>query len=347
MVDVFISYKREDRQRAQLIAKKLESIGFDIWIDSRIASGTAFDAEIDSALKQAKAVLVLWSPASVSSEWVRNEAMLGKERDRLVAIMLQPCELPIAFRSTQYEPLFRRGFSDDEPSWLRCVERLKDLTGRREENDRKQRHVLGRRRTLRSLSWLAAWPIGAIVITFALSYLLSTVRTVPPGPADFSATSWDDGYFYSRATVEIEGETVVPNHVEITCDRQYGYCVEARAELFDGTLMAMTDRRAIVQWDVNTIIARQDTPCASIVMTVDRATETVSAVRTRNPSITSDDFMCGWMNAQNVYRYVDGSRRAETIARTQDRYFQIAFWSAIVLWSFFVILRIVAVFRRN
>lgn len=130
MVDVFISYKREERQRCERIAKKLKALDLDVWFDARLPSGKSFDREIETTIKAAKAVLVLWSPASVESEWVRNEASIGKARGVLAAAQLAPCDLPIAFHSTHYETLYEEGFGDDHPGWIKVLERIGQLTGR-------------------------------------------------------------------------------------------------------------------------------------------------------------------------------------------------------------------------
>jgi hypothetical protein len=130
MVDVFISYKREERGRCERIAKKLKALDLDVWFDARLPSGKSFDREIEGAIKKAKAVLVLWSPASVESEWVRNEAGIGKERGVLAAAQLAPCELPIAFRATHYEALHDEAFADDHLGWIKVLERIGELTGR-------------------------------------------------------------------------------------------------------------------------------------------------------------------------------------------------------------------------
>lgn len=130
MADVFISYKREERARCERIANKLKALNLDVWFDARLPSGKNFDREIESEIKKAKAVLVLWSPASVESDWVRNEAGIGKERGVLAAAQLAPCELPIAFRATHYVTLFEEAFADDHPGWNKVLERIGDLTGR-------------------------------------------------------------------------------------------------------------------------------------------------------------------------------------------------------------------------
>lgn len=121
MVDVFISYKREERARCERIANKLKALSLDVWFDARLPSGKSFDREIETTINAAKAVLVLWSPASVESEWVRNEAGIGKKRNVLAAARLSPCELPLAFHATHYEDLFEPDFADDHPGWLKLL----------------------------------------------------------------------------------------------------------------------------------------------------------------------------------------------------------------------------------
>ncbi|MFZ4121518.1 MAG: toll/interleukin-1 receptor domain-containing protein [Caulobacterales bacterium] len=122
--------KREERARCERIANKLKALNLNVWFDARLPSGKSFDREIESTIKKAKAVLVLWSPASVESEWVRNEAGIGKERGVLAAAQLASCELPIAFRATHYETLFEEGFADDHSGWIKVLERIGELTGR-------------------------------------------------------------------------------------------------------------------------------------------------------------------------------------------------------------------------
>ena len=70
MADVFISYAREDADAAGRLARALETPGFTCWWDRNLVSGSRFLAETEAQLKKAKAVVVIWSKASVSSRWV-------------------------------------------------------------------------------------------------------------------------------------------------------------------------------------------------------------------------------------------------------------------------------------
>src|SRR5436190_14215249 len=93
--DIFISYSREDQAVARRYADALEAQGFSVWWDADLRSGEAFDEAIEAALRTAKAVVVLWSPTSVVSRWVRAEATLADRNKTLVPVVIQPCERPI------------------------------------------------------------------------------------------------------------------------------------------------------------------------------------------------------------------------------------------------------------
>ena len=74
MADIFISYARADRPRAETLAAALHQTGWSVWWDREIPPGRSFDEVIEEALSQASCVVVIWSEASVRSEWVKTEA---------------------------------------------------------------------------------------------------------------------------------------------------------------------------------------------------------------------------------------------------------------------------------
>jgi formylglycine-generating enzyme required for sulfatase activity len=99
MADVFISYAREDRSVAQRLAHALETGGRTVWWDREILPGKDFAELIAAELAAAKAVVVIWSPTSVKSGWVRDEAREGAGRAVLVPVMVGISEPPLGFRS--------------------------------------------------------------------------------------------------------------------------------------------------------------------------------------------------------------------------------------------------------
>jgi hypothetical protein len=101
MSEIFVSYAREDRSRAQLLARALEEEGWSVWWDRSIPAGRTFDEVIEEALAAARCVVVLWSTSSVSNRWVKSEAEEGAVRGVLVPILIESVKIPLAFRSIQ------------------------------------------------------------------------------------------------------------------------------------------------------------------------------------------------------------------------------------------------------
>jgi TIR domain len=101
VTDIFLSYAKEDRERARNLATALEAAGWSVWWDRDIQVGQAFDQAIENALDSAKCVVVLWSKHSVSSEWVKNEAASAAERGMLVPALIDDVRTPLEFRRRQ------------------------------------------------------------------------------------------------------------------------------------------------------------------------------------------------------------------------------------------------------
>ena len=93
-----MSYAREDRDRAAQIADALENEGHSVWWDHQIHGGSLFAEEIDRALRESHAVLVLWSQASLVSNWVLDEAAEGRDLGKLVPILLDQSRPPLGYR---------------------------------------------------------------------------------------------------------------------------------------------------------------------------------------------------------------------------------------------------------
>lgn len=129
--DIFISYSREDRAAAQLFAECLERERFAVWWDAALQSGETFDEVIEAELKSAKAVVVLWSPRSVASRWVRAEATLADRRNKLAPVIIEPCDRPLIFELTHTTDLSRWNGEASDPRWRRFVQDLQRLVGKR------------------------------------------------------------------------------------------------------------------------------------------------------------------------------------------------------------------------
>ncbi|MFM9864204.1 MAG: TIR domain-containing protein [Micropepsaceae bacterium] len=128
--DVFLSYARDDQTTARKFAEALEREGLAVWWDVALRSGDAYDETMERALKAAKAVVVLWSKASVESRWVRSEATLADRNKTLVPCMIEACERPVMFELTQTAELAHWQGEPTDRAWLTFLTDVRRFVGR-------------------------------------------------------------------------------------------------------------------------------------------------------------------------------------------------------------------------
>jgi hypothetical protein len=98
MADIFVSYAREDMERAARIGEFLAARGFNVWWDRELTAGDRFSTVIQDALSTAQVVVVLWSKHSVNSHWVHAEASEAFDRNILVPLIFDAAIPPLEFR---------------------------------------------------------------------------------------------------------------------------------------------------------------------------------------------------------------------------------------------------------
>jgi adenylate cyclase len=123
--DIFLSYNREDQATARRFAEAFQAEGFEVWWDSTLRTGEAYDEVTEKALKTAKAVVVLWSRRSVESRWVRSEATLADRNKTLVPVTIEPCERPVMFELTQTADLSNWDGAPTDGAWLAFLDDVK------------------------------------------------------------------------------------------------------------------------------------------------------------------------------------------------------------------------------
>lgn len=101
MTDVFISYAGKDRDWVSVFASALQDVGWTVWWDREIPFGQPFQRVIQEALTSAHCVVVVWSPHSIDSHWVHDEANVAMERGVLLPVAIGEVEPPLGFRSFQ------------------------------------------------------------------------------------------------------------------------------------------------------------------------------------------------------------------------------------------------------
>jgi len=129
--DVFISYNREDREMARLVANALEAEGFSVWWDAALRAGETYDEVTEQNLRQAGAVVVLWSKRSSNSKWVRAEATVGERSSTLVPALIEDCERPIRFELVQTADLRHWRGDRADPNWRAFMQDIKTAISKR------------------------------------------------------------------------------------------------------------------------------------------------------------------------------------------------------------------------
>ncbi|MEO6394359.1 MAG: toll/interleukin-1 receptor domain-containing protein [Devosia sp.] len=132
MPDIFISYKKEERQIAADLAARLTGSGYDVWWDAALLAGDRFEDEIASVLRTSRAVIVLWSKRAVASDWVKAEAESARgQKKALPAIIddLPMDELPLLFRGIHIVRLTGWAGEPDHPGYAELMAAVNERLG--------------------------------------------------------------------------------------------------------------------------------------------------------------------------------------------------------------------------
>ncbi|OQW63509.1 MAG: hypothetical protein A4S17_07130 [Proteobacteria bacterium HN_bin10] len=128
MADVFLSYSREDAARAEQVARGLEAAGLKVFWDTEIPPGTTWADYIEGKLNQCKALIVLWSAHSTKSQWVREEARMGRDKGVLIPVMIDASQPPFGFGEVQAADLSNWNGEGDNANWRRFVDAVMTIT---------------------------------------------------------------------------------------------------------------------------------------------------------------------------------------------------------------------------
>lgn len=134
-IDVFISYKREQRALSEQVKRKLIQAGYTAVTDLNISNNEDFGDAIDTMIRTAKLTLVLWTKASAASDWVRKEARLARDlekagkRNKYLGVMVEDVDLdmPADLRGLQMVDVHDSGL--DQSGMVRLLEAVRDILG--------------------------------------------------------------------------------------------------------------------------------------------------------------------------------------------------------------------------
>src|SRR5207248_819361 len=202
MADVFISYKREDAAKVRKLVGALRGAGLDVWWDEDIPPSAPWEATIERALSEAKAVVVCWSPASVASENVRSEARVAREDGRLIQVFVNPCSTPLFFGERQGVDLSKWRGNAGDARISQIVENVRKIAGvaRIEDGERPKP---GRRINARFAAAVAAfllligsglgwWLLSPAKASGPVTLAVLPFRALNPADANLVDAIWDD-----------------------------------------------------------------------------------------------------------------------------------------------------------
>jgi len=202
MIDVFVSYKREDAVRVRKLVHALRATGLNVWWDEDIPPSAPWEATIERALASAKAVIVCWSPDAVASENVRSEARVAREDRRLIQIFMKACSPPLFFGERQGVSLANWRGAADDPRIARIAQTVRDIaSGKPIENEVRPKgrrfstvHVLSVFVALLLLAAGAAgwWFMSAARAEGPMTLAVLPFRAMNPADKDLVDAIWDD-----------------------------------------------------------------------------------------------------------------------------------------------------------
>ena len=116
MGEIFVSYKRENRQSVEPLVRGLKNHGLSVWWDAEIEGGSRWRQEILEKLEMADVVVVVWSKESAGKlgEFVQDEAGHAKARGTYLPVTIDGTEPPLGFRQVQVLPLIDWQGDEDE-----------------------------------------------------------------------------------------------------------------------------------------------------------------------------------------------------------------------------------------
>lgn len=127
---VFVSYSNKDKPFAERLATALRAIGYNVWYaDWAIEPGDSIIEKIETGLAEKDTLLILLSPASISSKWVERElnsaimAQLKGHDVKVIPLLVEACTVPATIEAVKYIDVPTQGFQGAFIELMRALER--------------------------------------------------------------------------------------------------------------------------------------------------------------------------------------------------------------------------------
>lgn len=129
MVDVFISYARDNQDVAKRLADAVARDGYNVWWDDDIPPHVSYSELISEKIATAKAAIVVWSKSAAASEWVRAEADMGRSARKLIQTSVDGTTPPLPFNLIQFAGIGDWQGEEDHPGWKAVKTSIRALCG--------------------------------------------------------------------------------------------------------------------------------------------------------------------------------------------------------------------------
>ncbi len=129
MVNVFISYSRENQALVRQLAEAVKREGYSVWWDDELPPHLSYGDVITEKIGAAKAAIVVWSESAAASEWVRAEADVARGQKKLIQTSIDDRMPPMPFNQIQFASIGDWHGEDDHPGWRKVKASLAALCG--------------------------------------------------------------------------------------------------------------------------------------------------------------------------------------------------------------------------
>jgi hypothetical protein len=129
MTKIFISYSRKDIGFVRTLAGDLEKAGYDVWWDlTDLRGGDDWLRVIPSAIETSDYIIVVLSPNSVISDWVKKEYTQAlSSSKKIIPLMLARSNVPFALNTINYVDFTSDDYAVNLKGLLNALEYSGDL----------------------------------------------------------------------------------------------------------------------------------------------------------------------------------------------------------------------------
>jgi len=235
---VFISYSSVDKDRIERLVAHLVKNEIPIWWDEEIQGGEIFSLLIGDIIDKAACIVVAWSAASVTSEWVLGEASKKASKKGLVVpvVLDKDIDLPIPFNIHHRYFLTDENFAEGSEikKLIKCIQSI--LNHGRPVNDwdetlvdnkwsinnavlatDKVRELVAKLGSLREVMMLKGKPVTDIQL--ALKEVEKTYTVVSDSISSFLAPLAKTGKINPKPYLEMERGSLLS-----TIKKGHGHC---------------------------------------------------------------------------------------------------------------------------